>query len=63
MSSIMVIYKNGYSVFFILAALWDVKLPCSFSCICKKTSNLSDLFLVLKGKYEKTSNLRGLKKR
>lgn len=62
MSSVMVIYKNGFFGFFLSAALWDVNLPCSFSCICKKTSNLSELFLFQKGKYETNSNLRGLKK-
>lgn len=60
MSSVTVLYIKGF-VFSFPAVLWDVKLPCSFSCICKKTGNLSDLFLSLKGKSETGSNLRGLK--
>lgn len=59
----MVIYIYKAALFFFLPkALWDVKLPCSFPCICKKTGNLSDLFLSLKGKDETSSNLSGLKK-
>ena len=54
------IYK-GLLCFFLPTALWDVKLPCSFSYICKKAGNLSNLFLSLKGKYETSSNSRGLK--
>jgi len=57
MSSVMVMHIKGFFVFSLLTALWDMKLPCSFSCICKKTGNLSDISFL-----ETSSNFRGLKK-